>query len=153
MNAGNDWTPDARTKSVREVREVAKSYMAINQLNKEWYVADGIVINKPGELWIKESEWAVILNPGDQDARVKLLLYYGEKIDVYEVSVPAKRMKRVLMDDLATPNRHYGVRFLSDQLIAAQWLRAVNWYDSPELMTFWSVPGVPRPDLSREKGH
>lgn len=150
INAGNDWSPGAKTKSPHGVREVAKSYMASNQLSKEWYVADGIVINR-NDLWIKESEWALILNPAEQSAQVKLLLYYEEKTDVYEVVVPPKRVKRVFMDDLATPNRHYGVRFLSDQPIVAQWLRAVNWYDSRELMTFWSTPGIPQPDPSRKK--
>jgi hypothetical protein len=143
-NTGNDYTLNARTLSPGGVRECAKSYMAITQLGQDWYVADGIVIDRPDQLWIRESEWAVLLNPQDEPARLTLSLYHDE-ISTHPVEVPARRLKCVYMDDIIQRNVHYGVHFHSDQPIAAQWLRAVMWNDRPELMAFWSAPCVPGP--------
>ena len=142
-NTNNDYHPSAKTKSPKGIRETAKSYMSINQLSQDWYVADGIIIDLPEKLWIRESEWAIVLNPGLQDAQVTLLMYYGKKTIQKKFTVPAQRMQRIFMDDLAERNKHYGTRIISDHPIAAQWLRTVNWYDSPELMATWSVPAVP----------
>ncbi|MCI0719643.1 MAG: hypothetical protein L0338_11845 [Acidobacteria bacterium] len=144
-NADNNYRAGAKTSSPKGIRETAKSYMSINRLSREGYLADGIVINDPGKLWIKESEWAIILNPNDQDAQVTLLIYDSGTVFEHRALIAGKRVKWIFMDELAKHNRHYGVRFVSDQAVAAQWLRTVNWYDSPELMAFWSVPFVPHP--------
>ncbi len=129
----------------RERREAAKSYMAINQLNKDWYLADGVVMHKPKEWWIKESEWAILLNPGDQKAQVRLLIYDGGEMKEHKLEIPPRRLKHIFMDEVVAHNKHYGAHFISDQPIAAQWLRTLHWYDSPEVMSFWSVPLAPRP--------
>ncbi len=142
-NTGNDYSPDARTQSLKGIRETAKSYMAIAQLSQEWYVADGIVINSPNNLWIKESEWAIILNPHEQPVQLSLWLYYGNQTVQETITVPSRRVARIFMDNLVQHNRHYGVRIIGDRPVAAQWLRTVNWYDSPELMANWSVPAIP----------
>lgn len=142
-STANDYRPGAATRSPRGVREAAKSYAAITTLADLWYVADGIVLDQPSRLWIRESEWALVLNPSDAPARVTMTLFRsGVEMD-HVVDVPARRLVRVLMDDVATRNRHYGVRFSSDRPVAVQWLRAVYWNDSDEVMAFWSVPGVP----------
>jgi hypothetical protein len=143
-NTANDYTPGAKTKSPQGERECAKSYMSITELSRHWYVADGIVIDMPQRMYVRESEWAVLLNPGDEEAEVTLHLHYDE-VDQATVEVPARRLKVVYMDDVARRNEHYGVHFESDQPIAVQWLRAVNWNDRKELMAFWSVPAVPGP--------
>jgi hypothetical protein len=118
--------------------------MAIPALAGRWYVADGIVIDNRDELWIRESEWAVMLNPGDAAAHVELGLFFKVFTRSHTVEVPPRRVRAIRMDDLVTlRNKHYGVRFASDVPIAAQWRRTVAWYDSPELMSFWSVPCVP----------
>jgi len=143
-NTQNDYSPGAKTKSPHGVRECAKSYMALTTLSKDWYVADGIVIDMPDQIWVRESEWAVLLNPGDQVAHVTLALHFNQVVE-HQVEVPARRLKVVYMDDIVRRNDHYGVHFRSDQPIAAQWLRAVKWYDRAELMTYWSVPCVPGP--------
>jgi hypothetical protein len=142
-NTNNDYASTAKTKSPKGIRETAKSYIALNQLDQDWYVPDGIVINKPDQLWLKESEWALLLNPGHASAEVTLVLYYGKEIVRHQVTVPAQRLKRVFMDDLVQPNQHYGTRIISTRPIAAQWLRQVNWYDSPELMANWAISAVP----------
>jgi hypothetical protein len=144
-NTANDYSPRATTKSSRGVRETAKSYMSIPAVARTWYLADAIVIHNPDQLWIKESEWAVLLNPGDQPAQVTLTLHVAGAALRHTVGVPPRRVRAVFMDPIAMPNQHYGVTFTSDQPVAAQWLRTVNWYDSKELMAFWSVPCVPLP--------
>lgn len=147
----------AATRSPNGARETAKSYMAIRTLARHWLYADGVVIRDgvrqtvarwlpnppPHGLWIRESEWAVMLNPGDQPAEVEIVLHYGAEKVPQLVTIPPRRVKRLFMDDIARPNRHYGVTVTSDRNIAVQWLRQVNWHDSPEPMAFWSVPAVP----------
>ncbi|TEU08938.1 MAG: hypothetical protein E3J25_11135 [Anaerolineales bacterium] len=144
-NAKNNYRPGAPTKIEPEVRECAKSYMAIDQLARDWYVADGVVIDNPEGIWVRESEWAVVLNPGDRPAEVAMGLHYGDEVGEHRVEVPARRMKCLYMDDIAQRNRGYGIHFSSDQPVAVQWLRAVYWATRPVLMAFWSVPGVPGP--------
>ena len=141
-NTDNVYAPDATTKSPKGIRETAQSYMAINQLGQEWYIADGIIINLPDKLWIKESEWAILLNPGSQNAQITLLMYHGKKTVRKTMTIPPNRVKRVLMDDLVEANQRYGARIQSDYPIAVQWLRRVYWYNSSELMTNWSIPAV-----------
>lgn len=140
----NDYSPDAATKSPLGIRECAKSYMAITQPAKQWYIADGIVIDMPEKMYVRESEWAALLNPGDAPAQVTMALHYDD-VEEHTVEVPARRLKIVYMDDIARRNEHYGVHFSSDRPIAVQWLRAVMWNDRDEVMAFWSVPGVPGP--------
>ena len=143
-NTMNDYAPGARTRSAHGVRECAKSYMAIARLASDWYLPDGIVIDMADRIYVRESEWAAILNPGDEDAQVTLALHYAE-VSEHQVQVPARRLKVVYMDDIVQRNVHYGVHLSSDRPVAMQWLRAVMWYDRSELMCYWSVPCVPGP--------
>jgi hypothetical protein len=140
----NDYGPNASTKSPLGIRETAKSYMSITALNKEWFLSDGIVIDMPKDIYVRESEWALILNPGDQAANVRMALHYKD-ITVHSVTVAARRLMAVHMDEIARHNSHYGVHFTSDQPVAVQWLRTISWYDRDELMGYWSTPCVPGP--------
>ncbi len=143
-NVGNDGAPSARAADGGRPRETVTSYMSIKTLAERWYLADGIVLDSPKNLWIRESEWAVILNPGETTAHVDLGLFFKVFTRHHAVEVPPRRVRAVFMDDLVTlPNKHYGVRIASDVPIAAQWRRTVDWYDFPELMSFWSLPLVP----------
>jgi hypothetical protein len=143
-NVGNDGRPQARAPDGGRPREAVTSYMAIPALAERWYLADGIVLDKANELWIRESEWAVLLNPGDAPARVDLGLFFTFFRRTHTIEVAPRRVRAVHMDDLVTlRNKHYGVRISSDVPIAAQWRRTVQWYDSPELMSVWSIPCVP----------
>lgn len=143
-NTVNDYGPQAQTRSPKGVRECAKSYMAIAALSKDWYLADGIVIDNPKSIYVRESEWALILNPGDAPAKVTLDLHYDDVVR-QKVEVPARRLAAVYMDDIARRNSHYGVHFTSDQPVAVQWLREVSWNDRNEKMCYWSVPCQPGP--------
>lgn len=143
-NVGNDGSPTARAADGGRPREAATSYTAIPALAERWYLADGVVLDKPRVLWIRESEWAVLLNPGDAPARVELSLFFQWFTRAHTIEVAPRRVRAVRMDDLVTlRNKHYGVRVASDVPIAAQWRRTIEWYDSPELMSFWSIPLVP----------
>jgi hypothetical protein len=140
----NDYGPHAKTLSPGGIRECAKSYNAIGELAVDWYLPDGIVIDMVDKIYVRESEWALILNPGDQPACVTLALHYKD-IEVHTVTVPVRRLMAVHMDEIARRNSHYGVHFQSDQPVAIQWLRTVSWYNRDEMMAYWSVPCVPGP--------
>lgn len=142
-NTGGDYSPGARTSSPRGRRETAKSYLAIDGLARRWFIADGVVLDGPGQLWIRESEWALVLNPGDSAARVELKLRGQQWDKTQVVEVAPRRLRSVFMDDVAPRNQHYGAELASDVPIAAQWLREVRWYDSAEPMAVWSVPALP----------
>lgn len=143
-NVANAGEPTARARDGGRPREAATSYMSTTGLAERWYLADGIVLDNPRTLWIRESEWAVLLNPGETAAHVELALFFKHWTRAHAIEVPPRRVRAVLMDDLVTlRNRHYGVRVASDVPIAAQWRRTIEWYDSPELMSFWSIPLMP----------
>ncbi len=143
-NVGSDFSAGVRAADGGPPREAANSYTAIPALAPRWYLADGIVLDRASKIWLRESEWAVMLNPGDAPARVDLSLFYRHFTRTHTVEVAARRVRAVRMDDLVIlRNRHYGIRLASSVPIAAQWRRTVNWYDSPELMSFWSLPMVP----------
>jgi hypothetical protein len=145
-NAGNDYTVGAKTQSPHGVRECARSYMAIGQLSREWYLADGLVIDNPTRIWVRESEWAFVLNPHAQPAEVTLdLRYTQDEVARHVLYVPAQRLHVLALDDLVQRNRHYGAHFAADRPVAAQWMRVVKWDDQSEIMTFWSVPCVSGP--------
>lgn len=143
-NSGNDYARTARTRSPLGVRECAKSYMALTTLSREWLVADGIVISG-AHIYVRESEWAIVLNPGDDPARVTMTLHYNDDRAEHHVTVAPRRVCRVFMDPIARHNAHYGMTLSADQPVAAQWLRTVKWDDDSELMAYWSVPCVPGP--------
>ncbi len=148
-NTGNDYSPRAVTHSPRGRRETARSSMAIPALADYWFVADAIVIDLPKRLWIRESEWALLLNPANESTSVSLQLYFDGHIRVHEVEVGAGRLRRVFMDSIVDNNRHYGVEIVSERPIAAQWLRQVKWINSEEEMTSWSVPAASMQSVPR----
>jgi hypothetical protein len=140
-NSWNRYDPATVPLAREGLRECAKSYMAHERLSRESFIADGIVIDRPETAWIREPEWAILLNPDAELATVTLHFHFAAPL-THKVTVPPQRLVCVSMDDLVPRNKHYGVRFASDRPIAAQWLREVHWYDRPDLMTFWSVPAV-----------
>jgi hypothetical protein len=143
-NSLNDYSPAARTLSPHGVREAVTSYLAITRLSRDWYLPDGIVIDMRDRLWVRESEWAIVLNPGDRDAAVTISTFSADARTM-TVTVPARRLARVYMDDVAKRNEHYGARISADRPVAAQWVREIRWFDGDELMSVWSVPCAASP--------
>lgn len=147
-NTSNDYEYDATSGSEHRRREAAKSYRSIPALAKQWFVADGFIIDKPGRTWLSESEWLILLNPNDQELAVSLTTYSRGVEQETALTVPAQRLRWIHMNDIAPRNRHYGARLTSSADFAAQWVRAIYWNDSTELMTYWSVPLVPMESAS-----
>ena len=151
-NTGGNLSAGALTKSPTGVREAATSYMAIPRLADRWYFADGLVIDNPTTLWVRETESTIVLNPGNEDATVRLSTFYRPVTRHQSVQVPARRVMHVRMDDLAFANHHYGLRVTSDRPVAVQSRRVVYWNGSPDVMTFWSTPCVALPSAAAAPG-
>jgi hypothetical protein len=141
-NTGGDLSPAAAARSSAGPREAATSYMAIPDLAERWYLADGLVIDKREESWLRESETTLVLNPDDAPAHVTLTMFYRWFTRQHTIEVPARRLRHVRMEDVVLANHHYGLRVESDRPVAVQSRRTMHWYDSSEPMTFWSVPLV-----------
>ena len=140
-NSANDYSTGAKTNSAHGVRECARSYMAITQLSQDWYLADGLVLDNPSQIWVRESEWVFVLNPGEQPAQVVFTMQYAaDEVDEHRMLVPGRRLGVLYLDDIVRRNRHYGMHITADHPVAAQWMRVVKWDDDSETMTFWSVP-------------
>lgn len=150
-NTGNEYDTSAVTMSPRGPRETAKSSMSLTRLARRWFVADGLVLETGGRHWIRETEWALVLNPGADSAHVRLLLSQRNTQRTHDVTVPPYRLGALEMVGIAAHNEHYGVEITSDVPVAAQWRREVYWPGSDELMAFWSVPAVPLAEPGREE--
>jgi hypothetical protein len=143
-NVANDY------RGVHEVdprhRETVISYTAITALAREWYHPDCIVINSPSTIWVREPENLIVLNPSAVPAAIKVDMAFDDgSRRKAEFVIQPQRLLYVSMDDIAIPNVHYGVKLTSDQPVAAQWQRIVKWYNSEEIMAYWSVPLVAGP--------
>jgi hypothetical protein len=153
-NTKNDYSLNGTPVNSNISRETAKSYMSHTSLAKECYIADGIIIDIPEALWIKETEDIAVLNPNKEEITLTIHAYFGKRdvtrfeipLDIpvmkKQVKIPAERVGFISLTEWIKPNWHYGARVTADQPFAAQWLRMVYWYDSAELMSEWSVPCV-----------
>jgi len=127
-------------------RECVISYMAIDKLANDWYHPDCIVINMPDKIWVREPEWLILLNPGDETAEIAVNMSFENKEKkTCCFNVEPMRLKYIYMDEIAIQNLHYGIHVHSDKKIAAQWLRMVKWYNKNEVMSYWSVPLIRGP--------
>jgi len=149
-NTMNDYSP--RTKNGE--RECAKSYLGITSLSKVCYYVDSVVIDTP-RMWVRESEWNILLNPTKRPAEVAMTLYFRDgTVQELKYTVPAERLKWVYMDEVVDKrNQFYGTKVQSSEPIAAHHLRVVYWMDKDEtaywtntpIMTFWTVPFLSAP--------
>lgn len=161
-NTRGDYRPAAVSREPEGQREVARSYLSTRALATDWLVVDGVVLDAPDELWIRESEWALLLNPNPDEAAVTLELYYPrssswkrrirdglEGRQTIDVVVPGERLVVLALDARVRPNTQYSVHARSDRPVALHWLREVRWNDRDVPMTSWSVAGVPLADAGR----
>ncbi len=87
-----------------------------------WYV-DGIILT--GGI-LEESEWLSVLNPNQEEARIELTIYYGDREPgTYSFSVPPERVHSIKMDDLEVvpKNSLFSVRIKSNVPVAAEEVR------------------------------
>lgn len=96
---------------------------AISTIN---YYADGFVIDKE-EMRLKEPEWAFLLNPNPERARVLFYAYYshGEK-KIYALEIPPQRLFPLHMDPLVIKNKLFGAKFVSSVPLCIQQTRLVE---------------------------
>jgi len=74
---------------------------------RRWAIAEGYIpteSNGPGPAFTSH-ETACILNAGDQDAHVEIMIYYHDRDPVgpYRLTVPARRTRHVRFNDLSDP--------------------------------------------------
>lgn len=74
---------------------------------RRWAIAEGYIptwSNGP-EPEMKSHETACILNAGDQDAHVRIMVFFADREaqGPYEITVPARRTKHVRFNDLQEP--------------------------------------------------
>ena len=76
---------------------------------KRWVIAEGYI---PGASTgsgraFESHETACILNAGEQEAKVRITLFFAEREPAgpYRITVPAKRTRHVRFNDLADPER------------------------------------------------
>lgn len=127
----------------QDYREAVLAYAAIDRLANNWYHADGIVINQPDKIWVRESEWLIVLNPYEAQVGIEIQMHHREGTKVHKTILEPKRSRYIYMDEIVTQNSNYAAHVVSDRPIAAQWLRTVNWFDRAEMMSYWSLPLIP----------
>lgn len=74
---------------------------------KTWVIAEGYIpsYSHGPEPQFTSHETACILNTSDQDAHIKITIFYADKAPVgpYEVTVPAQRTKHLRFNELKDP--------------------------------------------------
>jgi len=74
---------------------------------QRWAIAEGYIPqwSHGPEPQMKSHETACILNAGDEDAHVRITIFFSEHDPVgpYEITVPARRTKHVRFNDLTSP--------------------------------------------------
>ena len=86
-------------------RRVDKMSVPIGK--KRWAIAEGYI---PGwshgpEPQMTSHETACLLNSGDQDAQVRIMIYFADREPAgpYRVTVPARRTRHIRFNDLKEP--------------------------------------------------
>jgi hypothetical protein len=121
------------------------SVICADRLSTVNYYADAFVIDRPNQR-LKEPEWAFLLNPNDQPAKVRLHAFRsdGEK-RTYDFSVGARRVLPVFMDETVEKNVLFGATWVSSVPIAIQQTRLVDEMDRKTIRACFSVMAKPGP--------
>ncbi len=97
-----------------------------------WAIAEGYIPDSSTgpEPQMTSHETACLLNSGDQDAHIQIMVYFADREPVgpYEVTVPARRTKHVRFNELKDPERiprdtDYASMITSDVPIVVQHTR------------------------------
>lgn len=74
---------------------------------RRWAIAEGYIPtwSHGPEPEMKSHETACILNAGDEDAHVRITVFFADKDSAgpYEITVPARRTKHIRFNDLQQP--------------------------------------------------
>ena len=126
-------------------------------LYTEWHYVDGIILT--GGV-LEESEWLSVLNPNQEDAEIRLTIFYGDREPgSYTFTVPAERVRTLKMDDLdvVPRNRLFSVRIESNVPVAAEEVRRAyekgHYACARSLFTVMCMPAHFGPDPTAHNAH
>jgi hypothetical protein len=115
-----------------------------------WAIAEGYIpSDSTGEGPAFEShETCCILNAGDEDAHVEIMIYFEDREPVgpYTLTVPARRTKHLRFNDLSSPDRvprdvDYASVIRSDLPIVVQHTRLDSRQAELALLSTMAFPG------------
>ena len=76
---------------------------------RRWAIAEGYIPESSHgpEPEMKSHETACMLNAGDQDAHVKIMVFFADRdaVGPFEITIPAGRTRHVRFNDLKEPQR------------------------------------------------
>lgn len=115
-----------------------------------WAIAEGYIpaSSHGPEPEMKSHETACILNAGDQDAHVRIMVFFANKeaVGPYEITVPARRTKHVRFNDLQKPQpiprgTDFSSVIESDVPVVVQHTRLDSRQDANALLSTIAYPG------------
>ena len=119
--------------------------------NRRWAIAEGYIPSgsvDPDDPALLSHETACILNAGDRDARVSLMIYFKDREPAgpYRVIVPARRTLHLRFNDLEDPepvplDTDYACTIEADVPIVVQHTRLDSRRAEIALMTTTAYPG------------
>lgn len=117
----------------------------------QWAIAEGYVPtwSHGPEPEMKSHETACILNAGDQDAHVRITVFFANRdaAGPYEITVPARRTRHIRFNDLKEPEPiPSGIDFSSviesDVPVVVQHTRLDSRQDANALLSTIAYPGT-----------
>jgi hypothetical protein len=118
---------------------------------RRWAIAEGYIPTRSHgpEPEMKSHETACILNAGDQDAHVRITVFFADKESAgpYEIIVPARRTKHIRFNDLQQPEpipqgTDFSSVIESDVPVVVQHTRLDSRQDANALLSTIAYPGT-----------
>jgi len=119
--------------------------------NKRWAIAEGYIpaSSHGPEPQMTSHETACLLNTSDEDAHIKITIFFSDREPVgpYRVTVPARRTKHLRFNDLTEPERipvdtDYASLIESDVPVVVQHTRLDSRQDANALLSTIAFAGV-----------
>ena len=118
---------------------------------RRWAIAEGYIPtwSHGPEPEMKSHETACILNTGDQDAHVRIMVFFADReaAGPYEITVPARRTKHVRFNDLQQPEAiprgtDFSSVIESDVPVVVQHTRLDSRQNANALLSTIAYPGA-----------
>lgn len=116
-----------------------------------WAIAEGYIPawSHGPEPQMKSHETACILNAGENDAHVRITVFFSDReaVGPYEITVPAHRTRHIRFNDLATPqpipkDTEFSSVIESDAPIVVQHTRLDSRQDANALLSTIAYSGA-----------
>lgn len=116
-----------------------------------WAIAEGYIPawSHGPEPQMKSHETACILNAGENDAHVRITVFFSDReaVGPYEITVPARRTRHIRFNDLTTPqpipkDTEFSSVIESDAPIVVQHTRLDSRQDANALLSTIAYAGV-----------